>query len=94
MTATHTPPTMAVGRRDLFPIICMYSNQAASAKKSMPAANTVPPCQNTYNAIGVATNAVNIRVPSMIPPIFGALSRQNDDHVFESHEWPVEMSSA
>ena len=92
MTATHTPPKMAVGRRDFFPIICMYSNQAASAKNSMTAANTVSPCQNTYNAIGVATSAVNIRVPSTIPPIFGALSRQNDDPVFENHEWPAEMS--
>ena len=93
MTATHAPPRIAVGRRDFFSIICMNSNQPASAKNNMPPANTVPPCQNTYNAMGVATNAVNIRVPSTIPPIFGALSRQNDDRVFENHEWPVEMSS-
>ena len=93
MSATHAPPKMAVGRRDLFSIIRMYSNQPANAKNNMPAANTVPPCQKTYNAIGVATNAVNIRVPSTIPPIFGALSRQNDDPVFENPEWPVEMLS-
>ena len=64
MTATQTPPKTAAGRKDFCAIICIYSNQAANAKNNIPAANTGPPCQNTYSAIGVATSAVNIRVPS------------------------------
>jgi len=59
----------------------------------MPIAKIAPPCQNKYKATGVAANAVNIRVSSTIPPIFGALSRQNVDLCSENHELPDESDS-
>ena len=90
MDSTQAPPAHATGLRAFVFIICIYSNQATRAKNNIPAAKTTPPCQKIYRATGVAAKAVNIRVPSTIPPIFGALGRQNDDHVFENHKLPGE----